>query len=119
MSGNGCLQVGQRQPQTGKLGIVVLQLPLHRGSPCKFYLIYSLQLSQYRLDVFFGITLDEVRTGRCIERIGHERPFGILVGTTGPYQGIAYPIGQLGPCLADDGRHLKACHVYIGVLVQL
>ena len=99
--------------------IVVFQLPFHRHGSYQIHLIDSFQLSQHGLDVFFRIALNQNRSSRRIQRIGHKRTFRIVIRTAGMNLRIAHSFRQLRPCLPNNGRHLETGGIHIGMLVHL
>lgn len=111
--------VRQGDTQHAQLLTVIFQPPFHRSSPAQLYLINSRQTCQTRLDMFLRILLNQYRSGRSIQSKGHERTGRILIGDFHPYNGIADAIGQLRPCLADNGGSFETHRIYIGMLVQL
>ena len=116
---NGLLDILHTNVKGRELYIVIFYPPFHGRSPAQFHLVDTVQSRQERLDPVLSVPLDDNRCGRRIQRKGHERTRRLVIGTLGGYDRIADSLGQLRPELPDQGGHLEAGHLDVGMLVQL
>ena len=117
--GDGVQNILYRYTGAFKLHIVIHYPPFHGCGTAEFHLIHPVQCRKQGLYALLPVLLYHYRSGRSIQRIGHERTRRVVIASLGGDERVAHTVGKLRPQLSDKCGHLKPCGIYIRMPVKL